>query len=319
MAPDKKIHFRPSLQEYLGKCLLCGHGCGVDRLGGEKGRCGLGAEVMVARHLLHFGEEPPLSGSQGSGTIFFSGCPMSCVFCQNYQISRQGLGRPVEISELAEIMLDLQNRQAHNINLVSPTPWVPQIVEAIIQARGWGLTLPIVYNSGGFDSLNALRLLNGVVDVYLPDAKYPDRAAAELYSGAANYVGVNHEALKEMFRQVGPLVMDGAGLAQRGLLVRHLVLPENLAGTDRVLSWLAGHFGTEIWISLMAQYLPCHRVVGEPMLFPELTRPLTEAEYETAIDAAWDLGLENVFIQDLSAPSVYVPDFETSEVFYRLH
>ncbi|MBF0528450.1 MAG: radical SAM protein, partial [Deltaproteobacteria bacterium] len=198
---------------------------------------------MVAKHLLHFGEEPPLTGNLGSGTIFFAGCPLSCVFCQNYQISQEDRGTPVTPSELADMMLDLENQGAHNINLVSPTPWVPQIVEAVTRARSRGLNLPLVYNSGGFDSLSALRLLDGIIDLYLPDAKYPDKVVASRYSGAANYAEINRAGLIEMFRQVGPLVLNSRGLGIKGLLIRHLVLPNNRAGTDQVLTWLASRFG----------------------------------------------------------------------------
>ncbi|MEW6263930.1 MAG: radical SAM protein [Thermodesulfobacteriota bacterium] len=302
--------------EILTRCRLCGRACGVDRTAGEKGRCGAGNEAEVAAALPHFGEEPPLSGARGSGTIFFSRCPLECVFCQNYQISQLGRGRTVNEADLARIMLDLQDQGAHNINLVSPTPHVPRIIGALRLARDQGLKLPVVYNTGGYDSKLALKLLDGLVDVYLPDAKYNDNEAAARYSGADNYVEVNRAALREMYRQVGPLRMDESGLAVQGVLIRHLVLPDNLAGTDQVLAWLAREFGAGVWLSLMAQYLPCHRAANEPATFPELSRRLTEAEYEAALDAAWDLGLENVFVQDLTAPETYVPDFETQEVFH---
>ncbi|MBU2550442.1 MAG: radical SAM protein [Proteobacteria bacterium] len=297
----------------LERCGLCGHACGADRSAGQTGPCGAGDRVRLAAHLLHFGEEPPISGRRGSGTVFFSGCPLTCVFCQNHQISQQGRGRPVDDSELAEIMLDLQDRGAHNINLVSPTPWVPQILAALARARERGLNLPLVYNTGGFDSPAALKLLDGLIDVYLPDAKYADEEAADRYSGAENYPAVNRRALEIMHRQAGHLETDDRGLAVRGLLIRHLVLPGGLAGTDRVLADLAGRFGTGVWLSLMAQYRPCHRAAE----FPELSRGLTEAEYDAALDAALDLGLENVFVQELDASETYLPDFETSEVFSR--
>lgn len=303
--------------DILHNCRLCGHGCGADRLNGETGRCGAGAEVQVAAHLLHFGEEPPVSGKKGSGTIFFSGCPLSCVFCQNHKISQENQGQILSPAGLAGIMLDLKAQGAHNINLVSPTPWVPHIIAALAEARDQGLTLPLVYNTGGFDSLVALRLLDNIVDVYLPDAKYADKLAGVRYSGAGNYAVVNSLALREMFRQAGPLRTNADGLAAQGVLIRHLVLPHDLSGTGLVLSRLAREFGPGVWLSLMAQYFPCHLVVGNPDRFPELARPLTEAEYEAALDAAERLGLENVFIQELSASGSYVPDFGSPEVFAR--
>ncbi len=303
-------------RDILGSCRLCGRACGADRLSGEEGLCGAGLEVRVAAHLLHFGEEPPISGERGSGTIFFSGCPLNCVFCQNWQISQTGQGRPVAASELAHMMLDLEKQGAHNINLVSPTPWAPQILEALAEARRRGLSLPLVYNTGGYDSPAALELMGGLIDVYLPDVKYAQPEAADRYSGAADYVEVNHAAVREMVRQTGPLTFDGEGMAVRGVLIRHLVLPGGLSGTAEVLRWLTDEFGPDLWMSLMAQYLPCHKVGGNG-LFPEINRPLTEDEYDAVLDLAGDLGLENVFIQELTASETYVPDFETPEVFSR--
>jgi len=301
----------------LKACRLCGHGCGADRLAGETGPCGAGARVRVAAHLLHFGEEPPLSGTRGSGTIFFSRCPLQCVFCQNFQISQEGRGEEMDAAGLASIMLELEAAGAHNLNLVSPTPWAVQILEALALARGQGFGLPVVYNTGGYDSPAALRLLDGVVDVYLPDAKYADPKVAETLSGAENYPAINRVALREMHRQVGPLVTDGQGLARRGMLVRHLVLPQDLAQTGAVLGWLAKTFGPDIPVSLMAQYLPSHLAREDYALFPALTRPLTFPEYEEATDQAIALGMENVFIQELSSAQTYVPDFGRPDVFER--
>lgn len=301
----------------LKRCRLCGRGCGADRLGGETGRCGAGLEVKTAAHLLHYGEEPPISGTRGSGAIFFSGCPLSCIFCQNYRISQDNLGETITTSELAGLMLDLQAQGAHNLNLVSPTPWVPQIIEALALAWGQGLSLPLVYNTGGYDSLAALKLLEGLVDVYLPDCKYADGGAALRYSGADDYPAVNKTALKEMFRQVGSLEIDADGSAVRGLLIRHLVLPHNLAGTDLVLPRLKAEFGPEVWLSLMAQYFPAFRTAREPDCFPELARPLTQAEYDQAVELAVELGLENVFIQELTSAETYRPDFDSAQVFAR--
>jgi len=302
----------------LEACALCGHGCGADRLAGEKGLCGAGDRVRVAAHLLHHGEEPPISGTQGSGTIFFSHCPLTCVFCQNYQISQQGQGEDMDPDGLVARMIELQAAGAHNLNLVSPTPWAPQILEALALARNQGFDLPVVYNTGGYDSPAALRLLDGWVNVYLPDAKYADPAVAEALSGAENYPAVNRAALREMYRQVGPLTTDARGLAVRGLLVRHLVLPQDLAQTEAVLSWLARAFGPDVPVSLMAQYLPCHRTKGIFDPFPALTRPLTFSEYREAVDQARALGMDNVFVQELTSAEAYVPDFGRDHVFERM-
>jgi len=315
---NKNIGLRAKeARSVLSRCRLCGRGCGADRLAGEIGRCGAGLEVKVAAHLLHFGEEPPLSGTRGSGTIFFSGCPLTCVFCQNHRISQDNLGETITTSELAGLMLDLQAQGAHNINLVSPTPWVPRIIEALAQARSRGLSLPLVYNTGGYDRPAALKLMEGLVDVYLPDLKYADHRTALACSGAADYPTVNRIALEEMFNQVGPLQFDPDGLAVRGLLIRHLVLPHNLAGTDRVLAWLKAAFGPEVWLSLMAQYFPSYQTAKEPDRFPELARPLTQAEYDRAVETAVALGLENVFIQEPASAETYRPDFDSAQVFAR--
>jgi putative pyruvate formate lyase activating enzyme len=314
-------------EKILSHCRLCGHACGADRQSGETGTCGAGPDMVVARHLLHFGEEPPISGEHGSGTIFFTHCPLSCAFCQNFQISQQGLGHAVTIPELADMMLDLQNQGAHNINFVSPTPYVVHIAQAVTLARKQKLKIPIVYNTGGFDSPAALKIATDFVDIYLPDLKIaePENAgrdseeriiSGKLYN-ARNYAVVNRAALKEMHRQKGFLTFDDNGMAAQGMLVRHLVLPNNLSRTNRALTWLAETFSTNVWISLMAQYRPMHRVVTEPGQYPDLQRPLTETEYQSAMDTCVSLGLENVFIQDLEAVDTYVPDFETEGVFEK--
>lgn len=315
-------------QDILSRCLLCGHGCGANRLEGEIGKCGAGGEIRASAHLLHFGEEPPISGTRGSGTIFFSHCPLSCVFCQNYQISQQGMGEEISVETLADWMLELEDKGAHNINLVSPTPWVVHVLEALSLAKSRGLSLPVVYNTGGFDSSAALDLLDGTVDVYLPDAKFagpaeyegrrsPSRELCGRLFGARNYVEVNRAAIRKMFGQVGHLILDEDGVAEKGLLIRHLVLPERMAGSEYVLEWITSEFGPESWLSIMAQYLPFHRIIAEPDLFPELTRRLTPEEYDLILQRAMVMGFEKVFIQDLSSPDTYTPDFETPEVFQR--
>ena len=297
------------------RCRLCGHGCGVNRPAGETGRCGAGARARVAAHLLHHGEEPPISGDKGSGTIFFSGCPLGCVFCQNHQISQNMTGQDVSPEEMAGMMLRLRDLGAHNINLVSPTPYVPQIAIALELAVNDGLDLPVVYNTGGFDSMAALRIMDGLVDVYLPDAKFDRDESAARFCGAANYTAVNRRALKEMHRQVGPLSINASGTARRGVLIRHLVLPGHTDSSVNILKWLKNEFGPDVWLSLMAQYLPCHLVRKQPSRYHEIARTLDESEYDGLLDTAIQLGLENVFVQDLSSPQTYVPDFDSAEVF----
>jgi putative pyruvate formate lyase activating enzyme len=248
----------------------------------------------VASWGLHFGEEPPISGTRGSGTVFFSGCPLRCVFCQNYPISQLANGNEVSIEWLAVRMLDLQNRGAHNINFVTPTHYVPQIVEALAVAVSRGLSIPIVYNSSGYEDLETLRLLDGVVDVYLPDMKYGDDEQAARCSSAPGYVSVNRAAVAEMYRQVGDLFLDGEGIAVRGLIVRHLVLPGNIAGTRMVLEFVASLSPT-VTIALMSQYFPAHEAPG----IPGLDRKLTREEYESVTELLDEYGLENGWTQPL--------------------
>lgn len=273
----------------LQSCRLCPHECGVDRLAGEAGVCRASAELKIASWTLHPWEEPPISGSRGSGTIFFSGCTGRCLFCQNYPISQLGAGNLVGVERLAEMMLELQNRGAHNVNLVTPTHFVPHVLAALLRAAEGGLRLPLVYNSSGYESVETLRLLDSVVDVYLPDAKYADDAVARRLSGLPRYVEANRAALREMYRQVGPdLALDEEGLAWRGLIVRHMVLPEGLAGTADVLAWIAARLSPRVHVSLMDQYFPAYRAVGDPVL----GRKVTFEEYLAALEAFDDAGLE---------------------------
>jgi len=249
----------------LESCRLCPRACGVNRLGGERGFCGAGIRPRIAAAALHRGEEPPVSGTGGSGNIFFTGCNLACLYCQNYPISRLGTGKDHTAGELAEAMLDLQSRGAHNVNLVTPTPWVPQILEALAVARERGLTVPILYNTGGYESLEVLALLEGAVDIYLPDMKYASDGRAYRLSRARRYRAFNGEAIAEMGRQVGPLVTDDRGVAVRGVLIRHLVLPgggEDSAAVLRALGRAVPHLP----LSLMFQYFPAWRAVGDASL-----------------------------------------------------
>ena len=243
--------------------------------------------AIIASAGPHFGEEPPLVGTRGSGTIFFSGCNLACVFCQNCDISQGKEGRPHAAPDLARIMLDLQRLGCHNINLVSPSHVVPQVLEALVIAAESGLRLPLVYNSGGYDSLSTLRLLDGVVDIYMPDFKYWDDSTAAKYSGAKGYPTVAREAMREMHRQVGDLVLDKGGVAVRGLIVRHLVLPGDLAGTVEVAKFISKEISPDTYVNIMAQYYPAH----EASKHPPLNRRITRAEHEHALRAAKDAGL----------------------------
>lgn len=282
------------LHELLAPCRVCPRQCGMDRTKDEPGLCKAGYLPEVSSWNLHFGEEPPLSGYRGSGTIFFAHCNLHCCFCQNYPISQLGHGQKISLEKLAQIMLKLQEQGAHNINLVTPTHFVPQIVKALALAKEGGLRLPVVYNSGGYESLETLKLLAGIVDIYMPDAKYGDSENALKYSQAPDYFEISKTVLKEMHRQVGKLIIDEEGVASRGLLIRHLVLPNNLALTERVLKFIAEEISPATYLSLMAQYHPAYKAVG----IPELSRRLTREEYQSAVKIADQLGLHNGWRQN---------------------
>lgn len=282
-------------QAMLAHCTLCPRVCGVNRMAGERGVCRSGAVARVASWNSHRWEEPPISGTRGSGTIFFSGCTATCAFCQNYPISQLGVGQDTSAAQLASMMLELQRKGCHNINLVTPTHFVPSILAALQLAIPEGLRLPLLYNTSGYDTVETLRLLEGVVDIYLPDAKYADDGVARRVSGYRDYVRHNRAALLEMYRQVGPdLQLDEDGLAVRGMIVRHLVLPGGLSGSDRVAQWLAENLSPGIHMSIMNQYFPAHRAVGHPVL----GRKLTDEEYESALEAFVAAGLVNGWQQD---------------------
>lgn len=254
---------------------------------------------MVSSYGPHFGEEAPLVGQHGSGTIIFTYCNLRCVFCQNYTISQLGEGYEADREELARIMLSLQTKGCHNINLVSPTHVVPYILDALEPAVNMGLHLPLVYNSGGYDFVETLELLDGIIDIYMPDMKYSDKKTAEQLSGIKDYPEVNRAAIKEMHRQVGDLQIDEQGIAQRGLLVRHLVLPERLAGTQEVVRFLAREVSTNTYLNIMAQYHPCHRASD----IPSLSRPLLRQEFQEAIDMAHQQGLKRLDKLDSTIPA----------------
>ena len=267
---------------------MCPRECGANRLVTSKGAsCHTGKNAVVSSHSPHFGEEAPLVGRFGSGTIFFTWCNLRCQFCQNYDISQLGMGKEVSSPELAAMMMHLQDLGCHNINLVSPTHVVPQILGALIIAVEAGLKIPLVYNTGGYDSLRTLRLLDGVVDIYMPDMKYSNAKTALKYSKIKNYPAVNRAAVREMHRQVGDLVLDRHGVAQRGLLVRHLVLPNGLAGTKKIVHFLAKEISQNTYLNIMDQYRPCYKANK----YPEVNRRITLQEYKEAIQFALKEGL----------------------------
>jgi len=277
-------------QDHLACCRLCPRACAVNRAAGERGFCRTGRWAAVASFGPHFGEEAPLVGRFGSGTIFFAGCNLLCAFCQNYDISHDVVAPEARPEALAEIMVGLQERGVHNINLVTPSHVVPHILEALPQAIERGLSIPLVYNSGGYDSVETLRLLDGVVDIYMPDIKFFDQQAASRYSKAPDYPAVVRAAVKEMHRQVGDLQLDQQGRAQHGLLVRHLVMPHVRTGPAQIMGFLAQEVSPQTYVNIMDQYRPC----GSISAFPELARGINEDEYHNALEAARAAGLTRI-------------------------
>lgn len=271
----------------LEACDICPHECGVNRREGEKGFCRTGKDMIVASYSPHFGEERPLVGSRGSGTIFFSYCNLRCVYCQNYDISSGLYGKKATEDDVADMMLELQEMGCHNINFVTPTHVVPQILQSLEIAAREGLRLPLVYNCGGYESLKTLKLLEGIIDIYMPDFKYTDEKKAKKYSGIDNYPEIAKKALKEMHRQVGDLVIDERGIALRGLIIRHLVLPQDLAGTEEAMRFIGEEISPDSFVNVMAQYHPAYKAHD----YPELSRRLYMKEYEDALEIAQKYGV----------------------------
>jgi putative pyruvate formate lyase activating enzyme len=297
----------------LSRCICCPRNCGVNRIEGKLAVCRVGAEIRISHAGLHFGEEPPISGTKGSGTIFFAGCNLRCVFCQNYQISQEFQRyqtRTLTVNELADEMLRLQSEGAHNINFVSPSHMIFQMADAIIVAKEKGLAIPVVYNTNGYDSVDALRQIRGLVDIYLPDIKYMDNALGKRYSAVLDYADIIPGVLREMLDQVGHLKVDKDGIATRGLLVRHLVLPGQLDNTRSCLRFLAD-LSPDICVSIMSQYSPQHKASKHP----EINRTLTEVEYDKITEYALDLGLENAFVQEMESQTQCLPDFAQESPF----
>lgn len=293
--------------EELRHCTLCPRECGVDRLSGVPGVCGaVGETIRVARAALHFWEEPCISGKEGSGTVFFSYCPLKCVYCQNQPISRGGAGKDISIDRLTEIFLELQKKNARNINLVTPTHYIPQIVPALREAKRRGLTIPIVCNCGGYEKPETLKLLDGLVDVYLPDFKYLSPDTARRYSAAGDYPDWAKKALAEMVRQVSDPVFDEEGMIKKGVIIRHLVLPGFVKEAKQVIRYLHETYGNRIYLSIMSQFTP----TKELSAYPELNRTLTPSEYDRVVDYAVRIGVENGFTQEGEAASEsFIPPF----------
>lgn len=293
----------------MENCTLCPRNCHVNRLAGQRGRCHETAEIVAARAALHMWEEPCISGTAGSGAVFFSGCSMGCIFCQNHNIAEAKAGKTITAERLAGIFRELQDQGAANINLVTPTHYVPQIIEALKVAKKNGLSLPVVYNTSGYEKPETIRMLDGLVDVYLPDFKYMEPELAEAYSQAADYPEYAKAALKEMVRQTGKIqINEDTGMIQKGVIVRHLVLPGHVRNSKAVLRYLLETYKDQILISIMNQYTPMPQVADDPLL----SRKVTKREYDKVVDYALDLGMEEGFIQeDDVAKESFIPEFDS--------
>ena len=290
----------------LKKCTICPHNCGINRLDGQVGRCKSKDTVKVALYSTHNFEEPCISGKKGSGTVFFSNCNMNCVFCQNYEISQQGKGKEISIQELADIFIKQQEKDVENINLVTPTSYVPQIIEAIKIAKEAGLKIPIVYNTNGYEKVETLKMLEGYIDIYLPDLKYSDDVLAKRLSKVDNYFEIATNAIKEMHMQVGQPVFNKDGMMQKGMIIRHLVLPNHILNSRRVLKWINDNMN-DAYVSVMAQYFPTYKAKD----IDDIKRKLTKEEYEEIENYLYRLNLENGYIQELGEhEEEYVPKWE---------
>ena len=292
--------------EILEQCTICPHNCKINRKNGQVGRCKSKDTVKIALYSTHNFEEPCISGKKGSGTVFFSNCNLNCVFCQNYEISQEGKGTEITINRLAEIFLEQQEKDVENINLVTPTSYVPQIIEAIKLARKQGLKLPIVYNTNGYEKVETLKMLEGYIDIYLPDFKYSDNKLAKRLSKVDNYFEITTEALKEMYRQTGKAIFDDRGIMKKGMIIRHLVLPNHILNSRRVLKWINDNMN-DVYVSIMAQYFPTYKAKE----IEDINRKLTKEEYEQIENYLYRLNLENGYIQELGEhEEEYVPKWE---------
>jgi len=287
---ERKVLFdiKEKLYSYLNDCNICPRRCGVNRFEGEVGYCGGGALATIASYGPHYGEEAPLVGKYGSGTIFFSGCSLGCIFCQNYDISSRTVGGSYTDEDVAKIMLRLQDMGCHNINLVTPTHYIPQIVNAIIKASEEGLYLPIVYNSGGYDLPETIELLSPIIDIFMPDMKFSSEEVARRFCNATDYPQINKKVVETMHSIVGDLKVNPNGIAIRGLIIRHLVLPENLSGTDEIVKFIANRISKKTFFNLMSQYHPCYKAIN----YKELSRRINHSEWNEAVEITHRAGLE---------------------------
>ena len=293
--------------EELKSCNICPHKCGVNRLNGIKGRCKCDNKIKIALASVHNYEEPCISGKNGSGTVFFSNCNLNCIYCQNYEISQLGKGKEITIEHLAQIFIKQQEKNVNNINLVTPTMYVPQIIEAIKIARKKGLNIPIIYNSNGYENVETIKKLNGYIDIYLPDLKYYSNEIAKKYSKIDNYFETAISAIKEMQKQVGNPILNEEGIIQKGVIIRHLILPHHLLNTKNILKYVKENFDENTYISIMAQYFPTYKAKE----IPEIARKITKEEYEKVENYLYELDLENGYIQELGEhEEEYVPTWE---------
>lgn len=293
--------------EKLNKCNICPHKCNINRNSQKIGRCKATDKVKIALYSVHDFEEPCISGERGSGTVFFSNCNLNCMYCQNYEISQLGRGKEFSIEELANIFILLQNKDVENINLVTPTSYVPQIIEAIKIARKKGLKIPIIYNTNGYENVETIKMLEGYIDVYLPDLKYAQNELCEKYSNIKNYFEITQKAIKEMVKQVGMPILNDNGIIQKGVMIRHLVLPNNIENSKKVLKWIKENLSENIYISIMAQYFPTYKAKTEQKI-SELNRKLTKEEWKEIEKYVEELDIKNGYIQELGeCEEEYVP------------
>ena len=291
----------------LEKCEICPHECGINRTKNQIGRCKSTDKIKIALYSIHKFEEPCISGENGSGTVFFSNCNLNCIYCQNYEISQEGKGKEISVEELADIFIKQQNRKAENINLVTPTSYTLQIIEAIKIAKKRGLNIPIIYNTNGYEKVETLKLLEGYVDVYLPDLKYYDDELGKKYSKVDKYFEIAVKAIKEMYRQVGSPKLDERGMIKSGLMIRHLVLPNNIENSKKILRWIKENIDENVYVDIMAQYFPTYKAKESK----DLNRKLTKEEYKEIEEYVYDLNIKNGYMQDLGEhEEEYVPKWE---------
>ena len=304
---ESKEHIKKAQNPITQKCILCPHKCKVDRNAGKLGRCKAGKNIKIALYSTHNFEEPCISGKKGSGTVFFSNCNLNCIYCQNYEISQLGKGKEITIENLAEIFLIQQSKKVENINLVTPTSYAEQIKEAIILAKAKGLKIPIIYNTNGYENIETLKMLEGYIDIYLPDLKYYYDKTAKKYSKIDNYFKIATKAIKEMYRQVGETKIDKNGIIKKGLIIRHLVLPGNIQNSKKILKYIKENIDPKVYISIMAQYFPTYKAKEDS----KINRKLTKKEYEEIEDFVYSLNLENGYLQELGEhEEEYVPNWD---------